>query len=133
MKRFSYFKESFVGIMKMAINLQSVLPRCALRILKILRDGARPAFCRAGQPVFPRGGASIPDCCPLLPIVAHCYPLLSTFAHCCPLLPTVAHCCPLFPIVVPLVLAMLLIKKDKFCSSALIFAGTAKKFLHGNL
>ena len=57
MKRFSYFKESFVGIMKMGINLQSVLPRCALRILKILRDGARPAFCRAGQPVFPRGGA----------------------------------------------------------------------------
>ena len=41
-------------------NLQSVLPRSGPQISSILRGGARPAFCGAGQPVFPRGGASIP-------------------------------------------------------------------------
>ena len=40
-------------------NLQSALPRCAPRVLSISagRGGARLAFCGAGQPVFPQGGA----------------------------------------------------------------------------
>ena len=43
-------------------NLLSALPRCAPRVLSIFagRGGARPAFRGAGQPVFTRGGASIP-------------------------------------------------------------------------
>ena len=52
-------------------NLQSVLPRCAPRDLSILRGGARPAFCGAGQPVFPRCGAAIPA-------VKHCSAPAST-------------------------------------------------------
>ena len=39
-------------------NLQSTLPRRAPRVLSISagRGGARLAFRKAGQPVFPRGG-----------------------------------------------------------------------------
>ena len=40
-------------------GLKSTLPRPA-GFVNLRRGGARPAFCRAGQPFFPRGGAHIP-------------------------------------------------------------------------
>ena len=51
--------------MERGVSMESALSFAPLRPADFVnfagRGGARPAFCGAGQPVFLRGGASIPD------------------------------------------------------------------------